>query len=70
MENNTDRELKDKLQSLDFPFDPKAWEQMESKLEENRKRGEKVPNTQTLKSFSESNPRFPGKRNIVVDSPG
>ena len=37
MENNTDRELKDKLQSLDFPFDPKAWEQMESKLEENRK---------------------------------
>ena len=39
------------------------------KLEDNRKRGEKVPNTQTLKSISEPNPRFPEKRNIVVDSP-
>ena len=37
MENNTDKELRDKLQSLDFPFDPTAWEQMESKLEEDRK---------------------------------
>ena len=39
------------------------------KLEANRKQGEEVPNTRTLKSFRESNARFPEKRKIVVDSP-
>ena len=40
------------------------------KLEDNRNQGKKVPNTRTLKSFSESNARFPEKKEIVVDSQG
>ncbi len=37
MENNSDKEIRDKLQNVEFPFDPKAWGQMESMLEEKRK---------------------------------
>jgi hypothetical protein len=37
MENNSDKELRGKLQNVEFPFDPKAWEQMEAMLEEKRK---------------------------------
>ena len=37
MENNSDKEMRDKLQQVEFPFDPKAWDQMESMLNEDRK---------------------------------
>ena len=37
MENNSDKEMRDKLKGVDVPFDPKAWEQMETMLNEDRK---------------------------------
>jgi len=38
MENNSDKQLRDKLNSNEFPFDPQAWEQMEAMLDEKKKR--------------------------------
>ncbi len=37
MENNSDKEMRDKLRGVEQPFDPKAWEQMEAMLEKDRK---------------------------------
>ena len=37
MENNSDKEMRDKLRGTEFPFDPRAWEQMESMLDADRK---------------------------------
>jgi hypothetical protein len=37
MENNPDNELRDKLRGIHFPYDPKAWEQMEAMLEKERR---------------------------------
>jgi len=34
MENNSDKEMRDKLQNMEFPYDPKAWAQMETMLNE------------------------------------
>jgi hypothetical protein len=39
MENNfSDKEMRDKLNSIEFPFEPKAWEQMEAMLDKKKKR--------------------------------
>ncbi len=38
MENNSDKQLRDKLSSTEFPFDPQAWEQMEAMLDKKKKR--------------------------------
>lgn len=38
MENNSDKQLRDKLSSTEFPFDPQAWEQMEAMLDGKKKR--------------------------------
>jgi hypothetical protein len=38
MESNSDKQLREKLSSTEFPFDPKAWEQMEAMLDEKKKR--------------------------------
>ena len=38
MENNSDKLLRDKLGSTEFPFDPQAWEQMEAMLDKRKKR--------------------------------
>lgn len=40
MESNTDKAMRDKLQGLEMPFDPAAWEQMEAMLDKkDRRRG-------------------------------
>lgn len=38
MENNADKHLRDKLQGLQMPYDPAAWEQMEAMLDKKKKR--------------------------------
>lgn len=38
MENNSDKQLRDKLSGTEFPFDPQAWEQMEAMLDKKKKR--------------------------------
>src|SRR4051812_26944759 len=38
MENNSDKHLRDKLNSTEFPFDPQAWDKMESMLDGKKKR--------------------------------
>lgn len=38
MESNSDKQLRDKLTGNEFPFDPQAWEQMETMLDEKKKR--------------------------------
>src|ERR1043165_190504 len=38
MENNSDKPLRDKLNSNEFPFDPQAWAQMETMLDDKKKR--------------------------------
>ena len=38
MENNSDKQLRDKLNSTEFPFDPQAWGQMEAMLDNKKKR--------------------------------
>lgn len=38
MENNSDKFLREKLSNTEFPFDPKAWEQMEAMLDKKKKR--------------------------------
>src|SRR5687767_10776334 len=38
MESNSDEQLRDKLKSTEFPFDPQAWEKMEGMLDEKKKR--------------------------------
>lgn len=37
MENNSDKEMRNKLRGIEPPFDPKAWEQMDAMLEKERK---------------------------------
>ena len=37
MENNADKEMRDKLRRVELPFDPAAWEQMDAMLEKDRK---------------------------------
>lgn len=38
MESNTDKQLREKLKGVEYPFDPQAWEQMEAMLNEKKKR--------------------------------
>ena len=38
MESNSDKEMRNKLQGAEFPFDPIAWEQMEAMLDEKKDR--------------------------------
>ncbi|MES2620072.1 MAG: hypothetical protein V4615_04400 [Bacteroidota bacterium] len=38
MENNSDKQLRDKLKGIEPPFDPKAWENMEVMLDKKKKR--------------------------------
>lgn len=38
MENNADKHLREKLQGVEMPFDPAAWEQMEAMLDKKKKR--------------------------------
>lgn len=38
MESNADKHLRDKLQGLQMPYDPAAWEQMEAMLDKKKKR--------------------------------
>ena len=38
MESNSDKEMRNKLQGAELPFDPKAWEQMEAMLDEKKDR--------------------------------
>lgn len=38
MENNADKHLREKLQGLQMPYDPAAWEQMEEMLDKKKKR--------------------------------
>lgn len=38
MESSSDKQLRDKLSSTEFPFDPAAWGQMEAMLNEKKKR--------------------------------
>ena len=38
MESNSDKEMRNKLQGAEFPFDPNAWEQMEAMLDEKKDR--------------------------------
>ena len=37
MESNSDKQLREKLSGTEFPFDPKAWGQMEAMLDEKRR---------------------------------
>jgi len=36
MENNSDKQLRDKLNGTEFPFDPQAWEKMEAMLDKRK----------------------------------
>lgn len=38
MESNSDKQLRDKLTGVEFPFDPQAWDKMETMLDEKKKR--------------------------------
>ncbi len=38
MENNSDKQLRDKLSGTEFPFDPQAWDKMDAMLDEKKKR--------------------------------
>jgi|GEM_PF-1916658 len=38
MESNSDKVMRDKMQELEFPFDPQAWENMEAMLDKKKKR--------------------------------
>lgn len=38
MENSSDKQIREKLSRMEFPFDPQAWEQMEAMLDEKKKR--------------------------------
>jgi hypothetical protein len=38
MESNADKQLREKLKGVEYPFDPQAWEQMEAMLDEKKKR--------------------------------
>lgn len=38
MENSSYKQIREKLSSAEFPFDPQAWEQMEAMLDEKKKR--------------------------------
>ena len=38
MESNSDKQLREKLNGNEFPFDPRAWEKMEAMLDEKKKR--------------------------------
>lgn len=38
MESNADKQLREKLNGVDYPFDPQAWEKMEAMLDEKKKR--------------------------------
>jgi hypothetical protein len=38
MESNSDKQLRDKLQGFEVPFDPEAWAQMEEMLDKKKKR--------------------------------
>ncbi|MCX6198905.1 MAG: outer membrane beta-barrel protein [Bacteroidetes bacterium] len=38
MENSSYKQIREKLSSTEFPFDPQAWEQMEAMLDEKKKR--------------------------------
>jgi len=37
MENNSDKQMRDKLKGLELPYDPQAWEQMEAMLDKKKK---------------------------------
>ena len=38
MENNSDKLLRDKLKSMEFPYEAKAWQEMENMLDEKKER--------------------------------
>jgi hypothetical protein len=38
MESNADKQLREKLKGMEYPFDPQAWEHMEAMLDEKKKR--------------------------------
>lgn len=38
MKSNSDKVMRDKMQELEFPFDPQAWESMEAMLDKKKKR--------------------------------